>query len=175
MAKEMIRLEGQRRTTQQRELELQAIDANRKPLLEGVEVATQRLRKIDAEITEAKRQIAQDEILLAGKKNLDDLTKRSAVLAARIEELHREIGEIQRREGSNREIEGTVQALDAELKANLAELERLRVEREELAIVPCRGEGPYASCPKIRRAVEAGEKIYVLEGEIATLSLEGEV
>ena len=26
--------------------------------------------------------------------------------------------------------------------------------------MPCRGEGPYASCPKIRRAVEAGEKIH---------------
>ena len=32
------------------------------------------------------------------------------------------------------------------------------MEREELAIVPCRGEGPYASCPKIRRAVEAGTR-----------------
>ena len=40
----------------------------------------------------------------------------------------------------------------------MAELERLRVEREELAVVPCRGEGPYASCPKIRRAIEAGEE-----------------
>jgi hypothetical protein len=54
-------------------------------------------------------------------------------------------------------------------------LERLRVEREELAIVPCGGEGPYASCPKIRRAVEAGEKMPTLEGEVTTLSLEVEV
>ena len=51
----------------------------------------------------------------------------------------------------------------------------LRVEREELAVVPCRGEGPYASCPKIRRAVEAGQKIPTLEGEVATLSIEVEV
>jgi len=48
------------------------------------------------------------------------------------------------------------------------------VEREELAIVPCRGKGPYASCPKIRRAVTAGEKIPTLQGEVATLSLEVE-
>ena len=61
------------------------------------------------------------------------------------------------------------------LRNNMAELERLRVEREELAVVPCRGEGPYASCPKIRRAVEAGQKIPGLEGEVATLSLEVEV
>jgi exonuclease SbcC len=33
----------------------------------------------------------------------------------------------------------------------------------------------YASCPKIRRAVEAGKKIPALEGEAATLSLEVEV
>ena len=37
------------------------------------------------------------------------------------------------------------------------------------------GEGPYASCPKIRRAVEAGKKIPTLVGEVATLSLEVEV
>jgi len=65
--------------------------------------------------------------------------------------------------------------LDAELRTNLAELERLRVEREELAVVPCRGEGPYASCPKIQRAVEAGQRIPALEGEVATLSIEVEV
>jgi exonuclease SbcC len=57
----------------------------------------------------------------------------------------------------------------------MAELERVRVEREELAIVPCRGEGVYASCPKIQRAVKAGQKIPALEGEVTTLSLEVEV
>jgi exonuclease SbcC len=103
------------------------------------------------------------------------LTERGATLATRIEELHRQIREIQGLETSNRETERTVQALDAELRANLAELERLRVEREELAVVPCRGEGPYASCPKIRRAVEAGAQIPTLEGEVATLSIEVEV
>ncbi len=59
--------------------------------------------------------------------------------------------------------------------ANLAELDRLRLEREELAMVPCRGEGLYASCPKIRRAVEAGQKTPELEGGIATISLEVKV
>ena len=100
--------------------------------------------------------LGEDESLLTGKKDLADLTERGAILAARIEELHRQIREIQGLEASNRETDRTVQALDAELKADLAELERLRVEREELAVVPCRGEGPYASCPKIQRAVEAG-------------------
>ena len=112
---------------------------------------------------------------MAGKKDLTDLTERETALAARIEELHRQIQEIQGLETSNRETERTVQALDGELRNNMAELERLRVEREELAVVPCRGEGPYASCPKIRRAVEAGQKIPALEGEVATLSLEVEV
>jgi len=168
-------LEAEKRAAQQRLLELQAAEASRKPLLGEVETLKQRLRKTDAEITETKRQIGRDESLLTGKKDLADLTGRGAVLTARIEELHRQIREIQGLETSNRETERTVQTLDAELRANLAELERLLVEREELAIVPCRGEGVYASCPKIQRAVEAGQKIPILEGEVATLSIEVEV
>jgi exonuclease SbcC len=169
------KLEAEMRVAQQRVLELQARDANRKPLLAEVATLKQRLRKTDAGIVETKRQIAKDESLLAGKKDLTDLQQRGAALAARIEELHRQIREIQGLETSNRETERTVQTLNAELKANLAELERLQVEHKELAIVPCRGEGSYASCPKIRRAVEAGEKIPALEGEAATLSIEVEV
>jgi exonuclease SbcC len=103
------------------------------------------------------------------------LTERGATLATRIEELHRQIREIQGLETSNRDTERTVQTLDAELRSSVTELERLRVEHEELAIVPCRGEGPYASCPKIRRAVEACKKIPTLEGEVATLSIEVDV
>ena len=165
-------LEAEKRVAQQRLLELQAAEVSRKPLLAEVETLKQRLRKTDAEITETKRQIGRDESFLTGKKDLADLTERGAALAARVEELHRQIREIQGLETSNRDTERTVQALDAELTANLAELERLRVEREELAIVPCRGEGVYASCPKIQRAVKAGQKIPALEGEAVTLSLE---
>jgi exonuclease SbcC len=168
-------LEAEKRAGQQRLLELQAADASRKPLLAEVETLKQRLRKTDAEIIETKRQIGRDESLLTGKKDLADLTERGTALAARIEELHRQIQEIQGLETSNRATERTVQSLDGELRNNLAELERLQVEREELAIVPCQGEGPYASCPKIRRAVEAGQRIPALEGEVATLSLEVEV
>jgi exonuclease SbcC len=168
-------LEAEKRVAQQRLLELQAGEASRKPLQAEVEILKQRLRKTDAEITETKRQIGRDESLLTGKKDPADLTERGAVLAIRIEELHRQIREIQGLETSNRETERTVQVLDAELRANLAELERFRVEREELAVVPCRGEGVYTSCPKIRRAVEAGQTIPTLEGEVATLSIEVEV
>jgi exonuclease SbcC len=168
-------LEAEKHVAQQRLLELQAAEASRKPLLAEVETLKQRLRKTDGEITETKRQIGRDESLLTGKKDLADLTERGATLATRIEELHRQIREIQSLETSNRDTERTVQTLDAELRANLAELERARVEREELAVVPCRGEGVYASCPKIRRAVEAGQKMPALEGEVATLSIEFEV
>jgi exonuclease SbcC len=169
------KLEAGKRAAQQRMVELQARDANRTPLRAEVETLRKRLRKTDADIAETKRQVAKDESLLAGKKDLADVTQRGVFLAVRIEELHRQIREIQGLEGANRETERTVQALDAELRNNLTELERLRVEREELAIVPCWGEGSYASCPKIRRAVEAGKKIPTLEGEVATLSLEVEV
>ena len=168
-------LEAEKRVAQQRLLELQAAEAGRKPLLAEVEALKQRLRKTDAEITETKRQIGRDESLLTGKKNLAALTERGATLAIRIEELHRQIREIQGLETSNRDTERTVQSLDTELRTNLAELDRLRVEREELAVVPCQGEGPYASCPKIQRAVEAGKRIPTLEGEVTTLSLEVEV
>jgi exonuclease SbcC len=168
-------LEAQKRTAQQRLLELQATEASRKPLLAELEALKQRLRKADGEIAEAKRQVGRDESLLAGKKDLADLTERGATLAVRIEGLHRQIREIQGLETSNRETERTAQALDAELRANLVELERLRTEHEELAVVPCRGEGPYAACPKIRRAVEAGRNIPTLEGEVATLSIEVDV
>jgi exonuclease SbcC len=169
------KLEADKRAAQQQVLELQARDANRKPLMAEVETLRQRLRKTDAEIADTKRQVAKDESLLAGKKDLTDLSQRGSALAARVEELHRQIRETQGLERSNRETERTVQALDADLRANLVELERLGVEREELSIVPCRGEGPYASCPKIKRAVEAGEKIPTLEGQVGTLSLEVEV
>ena len=103
------------------------------------------------------------------------MTERGAALANRIEELHRQIREIQSLETSNQDTERTVQTLVAELRTNLVEPGRVRVEREELAVVPCRGEGVYASCPKIRRAVEAGRKMPALEGEVATLSIEVEV
>jgi exonuclease SbcC len=175
LSSRLVALETRKREGQQRGLELQAMEASRKPLLADVEVLKQRLRKTDADIADTKRQIGKDETLLAGKKDLTDLTERATVLAARIEELHRKIREIQTVEASNRETERTVQALDAELRANQAELERLRVEREEIAVVPCRGEGPFASCPKIHRAVEAGERIPTLEGEVATLAIEVEV
>ena len=172
---QLERLEAEKATVQQRLHELQALDAARKPVLTEIEGLRQRVRKVDSEIAEIKRQNARDESLLAGKKNPADLTEWENSLNARVEELHHEIRRIQELEAANRETDRTIQELSAELKANLAELERLRLEREELAIVPCRGEGPYASCPKIRRAVEAGRKIPQLEGGIATISLEVEV
>jgi exonuclease SbcC len=169
------RLEGERQMAQQHLLELQATEATRKPLMAEAETLRLRLARADAEIAEARRQISKDEKLLAEKKQFADLPERANELTARIQDLHRQIREIQAQEAANRETEQTVQELTAELKANIAELDRLRVEREELASVPCRGEGPYADCPKIRRAVEAGQRIPNLQGSVATLSLEVEV
>jgi exonuclease SbcC len=169
------RIEAEKAPAQRRLLELQALDATRKPLLAEIEGLRQRLRKVDTEIAQGKRALARDETLLAGKKDLTDLTERENALKARVEELHREIRRSQELEAANRATDRTIQELSAELKANRPELERLRLEREELAIVPCRGEGPYASCPKIRRAIAAGQKILELEGGIATISLEVEV
>lgn len=156
-------------------LELQALDATRKPLLAEIATLRQRLSKADSEIADGKRQAARDESLLAGMKDLPQLTEKAAGLTVRVEELHRQIREIQNMESANRETDRTVHELTAELKTHIAELDRLRVEHEELARVPCRGEGLYASCPKIRRAVEAGQRIPEIDGGIATLSLEVDV
>lgn len=169
------RLEIQKGTLQKRLIELQSRDANRKPLLVEIETLKQRLCKADAEIAEMKRQTARDETLLAGKKDLGAMAERTNALATRIEELHRQIQGAQNQEAANQQTQRTIQELNAELKANSTELEHLRVEREELARVPCLGEGPYASCPKIRRAVEAGPKISDLQDRVITLSLEVEV
>ncbi len=169
------KLEAEKGAVQRHLLELQALDATRKPLLAEADALRQRLMKVDADIAEMKRLDARDESMLAGKENPADLTERENALNTRVEELHREIRQIQEFEAANRESDRTIHELNAELKANLVELERLRLEREELAIVPCRGKGPYASCPKIRRAVEAGLKIPALEGGIATLLLEVEI
>lgn len=78
-------LEREKRAAELRVLELEATDANRRPLLAEVESLRQRMGKTDAEIAETKRQVARDESLLAGKKDLTDLTERGAALAARIE------------------------------------------------------------------------------------------
>src|SRR5438552_4009815 len=150
-------VEAQKREAELRVSELGAAEANRRPFMAEVEAMRQRLRKADAEIAETKRRIAEDEGLLTQGKALSTLVERGSQLAARIQDLHRRIQETQTLEVSNREAERTVQALEAELGASLAEIERLRVERDELTIVPCGGLGPYASCPKIRRAVEAAE------------------
>jgi len=153
--------EAEQRQAELRLLELEAAEASRRPLMAEVQTLRHRLRKADAEIAGAKRRIAEDGRLLAEGKVLSTVVERASQLAARIEELHRRIQETQTLEVSNRDAERTVQALEAELGASRAEIERLRVEREELSAVPCGGHGPYASCPKIQRAVEAGEKIIV--------------
>jgi exonuclease SbcC len=168
-------METQKTSVQKRLFELQAQEATRMSALAEVEALRQRLGKIDVEIAETKRLTARDESLFAGKKDLANLEERSHALAARIEELHRQIQETQHQEVANQETGRIIQELRKELTANITELERLQVEREELAVVPCRGEGPYASCPKIRRAVEAGPRIPQLEDQVATLSIEVEV
>ena len=69
----------------------------------------------------------------------------------------------------------TLRNLETELGAKQNEVERSRTESGELSSVPCGGKGPYAGCIKIRRSVQAEQRLPGLEGAISTLQLELEI
>ena len=79
---------------------------------------------------------------------------------------------MQRVEASNREADALAKSVEAELKTKRDNLERSRVESAELDTVPCGGQGAYATCVKIRRAIQARQELPVLEGVVSTLALE---
>ncbi len=106
---------------------------------------------------------------------MSDLAGRQTALSARIEELHAQIAAAQELEITNREVEMTLRNLETELGAKQNEAERSRIESGELSSVPCGGKGPYAGCIKIRRSVQAEQRLPVLEGAISTLQLEIEI
>jgi len=131
-----------------------------------------RRERVAREIERTRRLVEEDKQQLAGCERLDVVEERAREIAARIDELHRRLRETREAEAANVEVERTIGAIEAELHTSRAELERSKVEAGELAAVPCGGEGSYASCPKIRRAVEAGAGLKQLEGAIGTLALE---
>src|SRR5260370_30261187 len=90
-------------------------------------------------------------------------------------DLHKRIVKAQQVEALNSSVESVVRGLEAELEAKREELKRSELEAAELVSVPCGGQGPYADCVKIRRAIESRNGLPELEGSIATLALEVDV
>ena len=103
------------------------------------------------------------------------MAQRAQGLNARAAELHRRVEEVQAIEASNREADGLTKSVEADLKTKRDNLERSRVESAELATVPCGGQGAYATCVKIRRAIQARQDLPILEGVVSTLELELEL
>ena len=124
---------------------------------------------------ELRKQIAEDERLLAGREPVDGFAERERAVAEKIAKLHRQIAETQKMEASNKEVESALRTVEAELNTKRDDMKRSRVESGELESVPCGGKGSYAGCVKIQRAILAREQLPTLGGELSTLELELEI
>src|SRR5271157_745863 len=161
-------LEQQAQDLQGRESERKALESQRQELNRQIE-------KNKAEVAELRKQMADDDHLLAGREKSDAFAERERAVAEEIAALHREIAEAQQAEASNREVETALRTVETDLKTKREERKWSQVESGELASVPCRGEGPYAGCVKIQRALQARQQLPILEGELSTLELEPEI
>jgi DNA repair protein SbcC/Rad50 len=132
--------------------ELRARDVERKAgESSGAAVATQ-LKKTETSIANLQRQQDEDSKQLVGQRDAGQVTEQVRTLDARIDELHRQMEGVNAIEASNREVEATIRPIEADLRARRDELARSERESQELAAVPCGGQGPYAGCVKIQRA-----------------------
>jgi len=162
------RVEKEQRELQGREIERKNLESR------GQELSAQ-VGRVEARIADLLRQIEEDQRRLADQSEVADVAQRAQNLSARAEELHRRVEEAQTLEVSNREAEGVARSVEADLKTKRDQLGRSRVESAELATVPCGGQGAYATCVKIRRAIQARQELPVLEGVVSTLALELEL
>jgi len=162
------RVEEEQRELQGREIERKNLESR------GQELSAQ-VGRVEARIADLLRQIEEDQRRLADQSEVADVAQRAQNLSARAEELHRRVEEAQTLEVSNREAEGVARSVEADLKTKRDQLGRSRVESAELATVPCGGQGAYATCVKIRRAIQARQELPVLEGVVSTLALELEL
>jgi DNA repair protein SbcC/Rad50 len=165
-------LEAQKGEQERRAQELQGRESELKALESRRQDLHARIEKSNGEIAELRKQIGEDERLLARCEGLDGFRERERAVGERIAQLHRQIEEAQQLEASNAEVETTLRAVEADMNLKRGDLNRSRAESEELESVPCGGQGPYARCVKIRRAIQARQQVPVTEGELSTLELE---
>ena len=161
-------VEEEQRDLQGREIERKSFESRRQEL--SVQVA-----RVEARITDLRKQIEEDQRRLADQREVAGAAQRAQSLNARADELHRRVEEVQALEASNREADALARGVEADLKTKRDRLERSQVESAELDTVPCGGQGAYATCVKIRRAIQARQELPVLEGVVSTLELELEL
>lgn len=148
-----------------REVERKAIDSRRLDL-------SGRAHKAMLEIAEFERALEEDRKILAKQMASGEVTDQVRTLDVHIDQLHRQMGETKAMEAANREAEGKIRLSEGNLKEKRNELERSRRESAELRVVPCGGQGWYAACPKIQRAIQARESLPGLEEAIPKLERE---
>jgi exonuclease SbcC len=165
-------LEARKGERERRAQELRGRESERRALESRRQDLHGRIEKSNGEIAELRKQIGEDERLLARREGLDGFQERERAVGERIVQLHRQIEEAQHLEASNAEVETTLRAVEADMNLKRGDLNRARAESEELESVPCGGQGPYARCVKIRRAIQARQQVPVTEGELSTLELE---
>ena len=168
LEQEKDRVEAKHRELQGREIERKSLESRRQELSVQVD-------RVEARIADLRKQIEEDQRRLTDQREVADVAQRVQNLNVRAEELHRRVEEVQALEASNREADGLARSVEADLKTKRDKLERSRVESAELATVPCGGQGAYATCVKIRRAIQARQELPVLEGVVSTLELEVEL
>jgi len=159
----------------QRAQDLQSRESERKALESRRQDLNRLIDKSKSEIARLRKQIAEDDRLLAGREKVDGFAGRERALSEEIAGLHGQITEAQKLEASNKDVESALRTVEADLNAKRAELKRSQVESGELESVPCGGKGPYASYVKIQRAIHARQQLPTVEGEISTLALELEI
>jgi DNA repair protein SbcC/Rad50 len=153
---------------QGREIERKSFEARRQEL-------SSQVAGVEARIVGLRRQIDEDQRRLADQVEIADVAQRAQGLNARAEELHRQVEEVQAIEASNRDADALAKSVEADLKTKRDNLQWSRLESAELDTVPCGGQGAYATCVKIRRAIQARQDLPVLEGVVSTLELELEL
>ena len=175
LAVNLQELEEQKSAFDQELQRLQRREVERKSRQEQRQNLRRRIDGTSNEMARLQKQIAEDDRLLAGGKELEGFKEREQAVVLKIEGLHRRIVEAQKLEAANREVEAALRTVEADLRAKRDELNRSRVEATELETVPCQGRGPYAGCIKIQRAMQARQQRPALEGEVATLELERQI
>ncbi|HTS10396.1 MAG TPA: AAA family ATPase [Candidatus Eisenbacteria bacterium] len=165
-------LEAQKGEQERRAEELQGRESERRAFEAQRQELKKRIEKSKGEITQLRNQIGEDERLLAGRDGPDGFQERERAVGEKIAHLHRQIEETLQLEASNSEAKAALRAIEADMSMKRGDLNRSRAESEELDSVPCGGQGPYAGCVKIRRAIQARQQVPLMEGEVATLELE---